>query len=148
MWNVYNAYLSWKWSTIGGYDHQRETFLYMLQVTRNLHCTLQKDRFVTLSAFSTLDTTSDEFTENLQDKRSRRCKHLTCFLRFSMDLLSVGQAGFQIGALALLTLWRHLLQVSSVTTPAGICHLVPSSGQAIGDNSCMLRVLSLIPSPK
>jgi hypothetical protein len=98
MWNVYNAYLFWKWSTIGGYNHQRETFLYMLQVTRNLHCKLQKDRFVTLSAFSTLDTTSDEFVESKGRKQAvyRKFARRTLEKMQTLDLLSAVQHGSTI----------------------------------------------------
>jgi hypothetical protein len=93
MWNVCNVYLFWKWSTIGGYDHQRETFLYMLQVTRNLHCTVPKDRFVTLSAFSSSDTTPDEFVESKRRTRAvyRKFARRTLEKMETLDLLSAIQ---------------------------------------------------------
>ncbi|KAF2818324.1 HET-domain-containing protein [Ophiobolus disseminans] len=95
MWNVYNAYLFWKWSTIGGYQHQRETFVYMLQVTRNLDCTVQKDRIVALSAFATVDTIADEFSECYGRTRAvyRRFARGAFEKMQTLDLLSAVQHG-------------------------------------------------------
>lgn len=105
MWNVYNAYLFWKWSTIGGYHHQRETFLYMLQVTRNLHCTVQKDRFDTLSAFSTLDTTS--FVESKGRTRAvyRKFARRTLEKMQTLDLISAIQHGSTISRSSWIPKW-------------------------------------------
>jgi hypothetical protein len=54
--NVFNTFLFWKWSRIAGYSHQHESLLYMLQVTRRLQCTFQKDRIHSLSGFATLES--------------------------------------------------------------------------------------------
>jgi hypothetical protein len=107
MWNVYNAYLFWKWSTIGGYDHQRETFLYMLQVTRNLHCTVQKDRFDALLAFASLDTTSGEFVESNGRTRVvyRKFARRTLERMQTLDLLSAVQHGSTIGRSSWISKW-------------------------------------------
>jgi hypothetical protein len=95
MWNVYNAYLFWKWSTIGGNSHQRETFLYMLQVTRNLQCTVLKDRIDAISAFATVDTIADEFAESNGRTRVvyRRFARGTFEKMQTLDLLSAVQHG-------------------------------------------------------
>jgi hypothetical protein len=95
MWNVYNAYLFWKWSTIGRNAHQRETFLYMLQVTRNLQCTVLKDRIDALSAFATVDTISDVFAESNGRTREgyRRFARGTLEKMQTLDLLSAVQHG-------------------------------------------------------
>jgi hypothetical protein len=95
MWNVYNAYLFWKWSTIGGNSHQRETFLYMLQVTRNLQCTVLKDRIDAISAFATVDTIADEFAESNGRTQVvyRRFARGTFEKMQTLDLLSAVQHG-------------------------------------------------------
>jgi hypothetical protein len=95
LWNVYNAHLFWKWSTTGGFSHRRETFLYMLQVTRNLQCTVLKDRIDALSAFATVDTISDEFAESNGRTRVgyRRFARGTLEKMQTLDLLSAVQHG-------------------------------------------------------
>jgi hypothetical protein len=95
MWNVHNAYLFWKWSTIGGNLHRRETFLYMLQVTRNLQCTVLKDRIDALSAFATVDPISDEFADSNGRTRVgyRRFARGTLEKMQTLDLLSAVQHG-------------------------------------------------------
>jgi hypothetical protein len=61
--NVFNAFLFWKWSRIAGYSHQHDSLLYMLQVTRRLQCTFQKDRIQALSGFATSGTSPNKLPE-------------------------------------------------------------------------------------
>ena len=108
MWNVCNAYLFWNWSTTGGNSHQRETFLYMLQVTRNLQCTILKDRIDALSAFATVDTISDEFSESNGRTRVgyQRFAKGTLEKMQTLDLLSAVQHGSALSSSTWIPKWH------------------------------------------
>lgn len=61
MTNVYHGYLFYKWSVVNERPDGPESFLYMLQITRKLHCSDQKDRIYALSGFTTVDICAADF---------------------------------------------------------------------------------------
>ncbi|PSN58720.1 HET-domain-containing protein [Corynespora cassiicola Philippines] len=92
MFNVYNAYLFYKTSIV---DSQ-ENFLYMLQVSRKLQCSFQKDSIYALSAFATVDFRADDlFTGAKEGKISlyRRLARKILRRMQTLDLLSAVQHG-------------------------------------------------------
>ncbi|KAF2647283.1 HET-domain-containing protein [Lophiostoma macrostomum CBS 122681] len=74
MMNVYHGYLFYKWS-VNQRDPLLESFLYMLQITRKLHCSNQKDRIYALSGFETVDMSPADFNIDFGVKKSLRSLH-------------------------------------------------------------------------
>lgn len=93
MLNVYNAFLFWKLSKIGGYSHQHESLLYMLQVTRRLRCTFQKDRINALSGFANVHMSLNKFPKPKERTQSvyRKCAQQLIEKMHTLDVLSAVQ---------------------------------------------------------
>jgi hypothetical protein len=107
MLGVYNAYLFWKRSITAGSSHQHDSFLYMLQVTRRLQCSLQKDRIYALSAFMSAGSVPAE-TSALNERAwsvYRRSAREVLETMGSLDLLSAVQHGSTISGLSWVPRW-------------------------------------------
>lgn len=126
----------------------------MLQVTRRLRCTFQKDRIHALSGFATADTSPNKSPEPKERTQSvyRKCAQQVLEKMHTLDLLSAVQYESVIRTLSWVPRWNicttHTLAPlgsnlnmynASCTSP--LCQF---SGQGIGDNFCMLKVSSLI----
>jgi hypothetical protein len=67
--NVYHAYLFYKWSDMNEHQNQPESFLFMLQITRKLQSSRNKDRIYALAGFRTADTNPADFQGPLDSRR-------------------------------------------------------------------------------
>jgi hypothetical protein len=92
MFNVYNAYLFHKWSNT--VKDCQESFLYMLQVTRKLQCSVRRDRVNALLGFATVDMSMDDFEvkpgERTRSVYQRFARKMLRRMR-TLDLLSAIQ---------------------------------------------------------
>jgi hypothetical protein len=108
MLSVFNAYLFWKRSMTGGSSHQHEPLLYMLQVTRQLQCSRQKDRIYALLGFLYAESHPAVFSAPNERVWSvyRKSAEQALETTNSLDLLSAVQHGSTISRLSWVPRWN------------------------------------------
>jgi hypothetical protein len=146
--NVYNAYLFWKLSKIRGYSDQQESLLYMLQVTRRLHCTFQRDRVHALAGFAAVNTSLNMFPNPKERTQSvyRKCAREIIEKMQTLDLLSAVQHESIVRTLSWVPRWNictaHTLAPlgPNLATYDASRHLPPLSVQWAGNWGQFLHV--------